>query len=292
MKRGRAKVFKQVRLTQLKLKKRVSDLFYGGYQSAFKGHGMVFADVRRYQAGDDVRSINWLLTARTATPYIKIFEEEKGATFLIALDISGSFDFGTRHLKSEVVRELASLIAFSALKGRDKVGLLLFSDRVEHYVPPAGGLKHTLRIVRDIYSFTGASRRTALTPALGFLTGLLKKSCHIFLLSDFLTSEDWARTLKKVRLRHDIIAGVISDPLEKEMKPLGLLPFKDLETGENLLVDSSSPSFLQDYKTRRTKTDHQILKQLIQSGVDYFHIHTNQDVFKQLVSFLKSRRVR
>ena len=168
-------VFKKVKLVELKLRRRVRDLFAGGYHSAFKGQGMIFSDYRQYIPGDDVRAISWPLTARMGEPYIKLFEEEKGATFVIVMDLSGSFDFGSKNFKGESAREQASLIALSAGRNQDSVGLLLFSDRVEHYVPPARGQNHVLRIVRDLYSFKRKSSKTDILPALDFLNGVLKK---------------------------------------------------------------------------------------------------------------------
>ncbi len=280
----------KVRWTRLKLKKRVSDLFSGAYRSAFKGHGMVFADYRRYAPGDDVRAISWPLTAKTGETYIKVFEEEKGATVLIALDVSASFDFGGRSLKSEQALELVSLIAFSALKGKDKLGLLLFSDRVEHYVPPLSGLKHTLKIMKDLYSLKRHSGNTDLIPPLSFLNRLLKRRCHVFLLSDFLTSRDFTHQLKVTGLRHDIIAGVIYDPLERHFPPLGLMHCQDPETGHTLLVDTSSVAFARSYQDTINSRNTQIKKQLLKAGVDHFYLNTQKDVLKQLAGFLKTRR--
>lgn len=281
---------KKIRWTRLKLKKRVSDLFSGTYASAFKGHGMVFADYRRYAPGDDVRAISWPLTARTGETYIKVFEEEKGATVILAVDISASFDFGGQCLKSEQAFELVCLIAFSALKGKDKLGLLLFSDQVEHYVPPGSGLKHTLKIIKDLHSLKRRSKSTDLIPPLSFLNRLLKKRCHVFLLSDFLTSRDFTHQLKVTGLRHDMIAGVIYDPLEKHFPPSGLMHCEDPETGRTVLVDTSSASFAHSYQNM-VKTRHtQIKKQFLQAGVDHFHINTQKDVLKQFAGFLKTRR--
>jgi len=174
---------KKVKLIELKLRRKVKDLFAGGYQSAFKGQGMIFSDYREYVPGDDIRSISWPLTAKMNKPYIKIFEEERGATFIILMDVSGSFDFGTKGFKGEVASEMASLIALSAQRNQDAIGLLLFSDHVEKYVPPARDPKHVLRIVKDLYSFKRKSCQTDMVPALNFLNSVLKKRCHIFLFS-------------------------------------------------------------------------------------------------------------
>ena len=285
-----ASVLKKVRLLELKLQRRVRDLFAGGYKSAFKGQGVVFSDYRKYIPGDDVRAINWPLTAKTGDTYIKVFEEEKGATFMIAVDISGSFDFGTRSFKGEKACELAALIALSTQRNQDRVGLLLFSDRVEHYVPPSQGLKNTLRIVRDLYSFQRKSVQTDLIPTLDFLNGLFKKRCHIFLFSDFLTNLNFVHKLKIMSRRHDIMAGVFVDPFENQFPNLGLIELMDSETGEQMLVNTSSSRFVNHHKKIMKKKRTQVENCLIQSQVDYFYIHTDKDIFKQILSFFKTRR--
>ena len=285
-----ASVLKKVRLIEFKLQRRVRDLFAGGYKSAFKGQGMVFSDYRKYIPGDDVRAINWPLTAKTGEPYIKVFEEEKGATFMIAMDVSGSFDFGTKSFKGEKACELASLVALSTQRNQDHVGLLLFSDRVEHYVPPSRGLKNTLRIVRDLYSFQRQSAQTDLIPTLDFLNGIFKKRCHIFLFSDFLTNLNFVHKLKIMSKRHDIMAGVFCDPFEDHFQGLGLMQLQDMETGHQVLVNTSSQTFLNNYAKTMKQQRTQVENNLMKSQVDYFYIHTDQDIFKQLMSFFKNRR--
>ncbi len=285
-------VLKKVKLVELKLRQRVRDLFAGGYHSAFKGQGMIFSDYRKYIPGDDIRAISWPLTAKLGEPYIKLFDEERGATFMIVMDVSGSFDFGTKGFKGESACELASLIALSAGRNQDSAGLLLFSDRVEHYVPPARGSKHILRIVRDLYSFKRRSIRTDLLPALDFLNGVLKKRCHIFLFSDFFTSSLFTRKLKIISHRHDVVAGVVCDPFESEFPALGLMELEDAETGERVVVNTSSSSFAKEYKRCTEERKQKVQAGLRQSGVDHFFIHTDQDVFKQLMMFIKRRRER
>ena len=285
-------VLKKVKLIELKLRQRVRDLFAGGYRSAFKGQGMVFSDYRKYVPGDDTRAINWPMTAKMGEPYIKIFEEERGATFMIVMDVSGSFDFGTKSFKGEVACELASLIALSAQRSQDAVGLLLFSDCVEHYVPPARGSKHSLRIVRDLYSFKRKSSQTDLLPALEFLNGVLKKRCHVFLFSDFFTSSPFTKQLKITGRRHDVVAGVVCDPFEIQFPALGLMEMEDAETGEKMIVNTSSSSFIEDYKQKMEIRRQNVKTHLYRSNVDHFFIHTDKDIFKQLLVFIKKRRDR
>ncbi|MDE0118871.1 MAG: DUF58 domain-containing protein [Bdellovibrionales bacterium] len=283
-------VLKKVKLIELKLRQRVRDLFAGGYRSAFKGQGMIFSDYRQYVPGDDIRAISWPLTARMGEPYIKIFEEERGATFMLVMDVSGSFDFGTRGFKGEVACELASLIAMSAQRNQDAVGLLLFSDRVEHYVPPARGSNHVLRIVRDLYSFKRTSLNTDILPALDFMNGVLKKHCHIFLFSDFFSFSPFVRQLKITNQRHDVVAGIVQDPFESHFPALGLLEVEDAETGQRRVVDTSSGVFTEEYKNRMEDKKKEVISHLRKSGVDHFFIDTDQDIFKQLMVFIKKRR--
>lgn len=285
-------VLKKVRFIELKLRQRVRDLFAGGYRSAFKGQGMIFSDYRKYVPGDDVRAINWPMTAKMGEPYIKIFEEERGATFMIVLDVSGSFDLGTKNFKGESACELASLIVLSAQRSQDSVGLLLFSDCVEHYVPPARGFNHSLRIVRDLYSFKRKSAQTDLLPALGFLNSVLKKRCHIFLFSDFFTSSHFTKQLKIIGQRHDVVAGIVHDPFEFQFPPLGLMEMEDAETGRRMMMNTSSPFFIQEYKQKMEEQRQQVKTCLHRSGVDHFFIHTDKDTFKQLLVFVKKRRER
>ena len=287
-----APILKKVRLLQLKLRQKVRDLFAGGYQSAFKGQGMVFTDYRKYVPGDDVRAISWPLTAKMGEPYIKIFEEEKGATFLLMMDISGSFDFGTKEFKGESACELASLIAFSAQRNQDRVGLLLFSDHVEHYVPPTHGLNNVSRLVRDMYSFQRKSVKTDFTPALEFLSHVLKKHCHIFLFSDFFTSSNFIKPLQIIRRRHDVVVGIVRDPFETYLPSLGLLELEDAETGQRRVVDTSSKTFTEQYKAQMKQQKDTVEKALLRSKVDYFYIDTSKDLFKQLLGFIQRRRRR
>ena len=292
MKTPTSKAYKKIRLIELKLRQRVRDLFAGGYRSAFKGQGMIFADYRKYVPGDDIRSVSWTLTAKLGTPYIKMFEEEKGATFIIVLDVSGSLDFGTKGFKGESACEMASLIALSAQKNQDAVGLLLFSDEVELYIPPSRGPKPILRIVKALYSFKRKSRQTDLLPALDFLNSVLKKKCHIFLFSDFITSSDFSAQLKITGKKHDVVAGLVQDPFENQFPPLGLMELEDRETGQTHVVNTSSSAFQNTYKEKKEQQKQQALKTLTRSNVHHFFIDTDKDIFRQLMLFLQKRRLR
>ena len=292
MKTPTSKAYKKVKLLELKLKQRVRDLFAGGYRSAFKGQGMIFADYRKYVPGDDIRSVSWTLTAKMGAPYIKLFEEEKGATFIIAMDVSGSLDFGSRGFKGESACEIASFIALSAQKNQDAVGLLLFSDEVELYIPPARGPKPVLRLVRELNTFKRKSRQTDLLPALDFLNSVLKKRCHLFLFSDFLLSSDFSAQLKITGKKHDVVAGILQDPLENQFPSLGLMELEDMETGKTHIVNTSSSAFQKAYKEKKEQTVQRALKTLNRSNVDHFFIRTDQDVFRQLMLFLQKRRER
>ena len=281
---------KKARLLQLKLRQKVRDLFAGGYRSAFKGQGMTFADYRRYVPGDDVRAISWPLTARTGVPYIKIFEEEKGATFLLVLDISASFDFGGAGFKGEAAAELASLIAFSAERNQDRVGLLLFSDRVEHYVPPTARANNVARLTRDMYAFERQSRRTDITPALDFLNRVLKKQCHIFIFSDFFNPGDFEKPLQILSRRHDVVAAVVQDPFEQKLPPIGLMEMEDAEDGRRVLLNTSSRAFRRQYEEDVKARLKRVEKVFHHARVDYFPINTGRDIFKQLLHFIKKRQ--
>ncbi len=280
---------KKIRLLELRLRRKATALLAGGYRSAFRGQGMVFADYRKYIPGDDIRAISWPLTAKMGSPYIKIFEEEKNAVFIIAMDVSGSFDFGTQQLKKTAACELAGLIALSTQRNQNRIGLLLFSDRVEHYLPPAGGFKHTSSLIRDLYFFRNQSSQTNLCPALDFLHNVLKKNCHIFLFSDFFSSSDFVKPLRMISQKHDVSVGITHDPLESEFPSLGLINMEDSETGQQITVDTNSLFFKKNYHNLIRKKKEKIQKQLMASQVDYFYIHTEKDLFKQLLSFIQRR---
>ena len=282
-------ILKKVHLIELKLRRRVKDLFAGGYQSAFKGQGMIFSDYRKYVPGDDVRSISWPLTAKKGVPYIKLFEEERGATFIVMLDVSASLDFGSQGFKGEAACELASLITLSAQKNQDAASLLLFSDCVEHYVPPGRDNRHALRLIRDMYSFKRKSVQSDMVSALSFLHNVLKKRCHIFLFSDFFMSSDFTKALQLIGKKHDVMTVVINDPFEMHLAPIGLIDIEDAETGRRVTVDSTSPAFLKHYKQQAAHRKKMIKSMLSRANVDICYLQTDQDIFKQFFSFINRR---
>src|SRR5205809_77978 len=233
-------VIRQIRRLQLRARRAVEDLLGGEYHSVFKGTGISFEEVREYQPGDDVRAIDWNVTARMGHPFIKRFVEERELTVVLAVDCSGSNQFGTRYQqKREVAAELAAVLAFSATSNNDKVGLVEFTDRVERFVPPRKGTRHVLRLIRDVLFFQPKHRGTSLREGLDYLNRVLHRRAIIFLLSDFL-DRDFEKSLKRTGRRHDLIAIRISDPREQELPAVGLLELEDAETGERLLVDTAS----------------------------------------------------
>src|SRR6516225_7269677 len=233
-------VLRQIRRLQLKARRAVEDLLGGEYHSVFKGTGIAFEEVREYQPGDDIRTIDWNVTARMGHPFIKRFVEERELTVMLAVDCSGSHQFGTQlQQKREVAAELAAILAFSAIRNNDKVGLIEFTDRVERFVPPRKGTRHVLRLIRDVLFFQPTHRGTALGEGLDYLNRLLHRRSIVFLFSDFL-DQGYERALKRTARHHDLIAVRISDPREEQLPAVGLLELEDAETGKRLLVDAGS----------------------------------------------------
>lgn len=283
---------KKIKLLDLKTRRLVNDVFTGEYKSAFKGQGMTFSEFREYIPGDDVRNISWMLTAKTGKPYIKIFEEEREQTLVLAVDVSGSGDYGTgEYFKGEVMVHLAALLAFSATKNNDKVGLLLFSDQVELFVPPQKGKTHVYRLLRDLYYFKPKSRRTHIAAALDYLVGVLKKSTTIFIMSDFM-DKNYDRSMRLLARRHEVAALVIEDQSEKELPSVGIVDFHDAETGELITVDTSSSSFCKSFKKYTQTMNQRRDKELLKSQVECVSILNNKDFVDPLVKYLKKRQKR
>lgn len=283
-------ILKKVKLLEISTRKLVNNQFAGEYHTMFKGQGMTFSDFREYVPGDDVRTISWALTARTGKPYIKKFDEERELTVILAVDVSGSADFGTgEYFKGEAMTHIAALIAFSAVKNKDQVGLLLFSDQVEHYVPPGKGRGHVHRILRDLFYFKPKSRRTKLSVGLDYLQGVLKKRAAVFVISDFM-DENFDSALRLLGRKHDVAALVMQDKAELELPDLGVIELQDAETGELVTVDTSSESFRKDFqsqlKNRREKRE----KLLKQSQVSRVDLTSSGNYVDPLISFFKSRK--
>ena len=286
-------LLKKVQQIDLRLRRKVNHLFSGQYRSAFKGQGMVFSDFREYVPGDDVRAISWNLTAKMSRPFIKTFEEDREAQIILAIDISGSLDFGTgRQSKGEVFNLLSSLVAFCAQKNRDAVGLLLFAGDVELYIPPKKGLHHTFRLVREICNRERKSPDTRIDRPLRFLQKVLKKHSCVFLFSDFLCSSPFEKELKQLGSHHEVLSVVISDPFEEEVPPLGLVDTEDLETGEIITVDFSSPLIQKHYKEWREETQKQRKKTLNRSQSEQIFVDTRKDIYEPFVRFFQKRSKR
>lgn len=285
-----AEVLKKVKRVEIDTKKLVNNIFSGEYHTRFKGQGMTFSDFREYVAGDDVRSISWALMARAGKPYVKTFEEEREMTLMLAVDVSGSQEFGSKnYFKCEVQAYVAATLAFSAIKNNDQVGLVLFSDDVELYVPPKKGKAHVYRILREILFFKAKSRKTKIASALDFLRGVLKKRSTIFVLSDFRDAgyEDGLRYLEK---KHEVIAGLIQDSAEFHFPDVGVIELQDAESGETVTIDTSNPAFQEQMKAQ-FKNDYSVFsKKLKKSGLDSFVYESTDEFHKPLLAFFKRRQ--
>lgn len=284
-----SEIIKKVRKIEIKAKGLSRQLFSGEYHSAFKGRGMAFSEVREYQYGDDVRSIDWNVTARLNHPYVKIFEEERELTVMLLVDTSGSNHFGTNHqFKEELVAEVAATIAFSAIQNNDKVGVIFFSDHIEKFIPPKKGRTHILRIIRELITFQPESNGTNLTEALRYFTNVIKKRCTAFLLSDFY-DENYSDALKIAANKHDLVAVRITDEKEQQLPNLGLVKFYDPESGKTTWVDTSSSQtrdeFANAYEQHRKRTDETLKKY----GIDQTELYTGEDFVKPLIKLFKMR---
>lgn len=284
-----SEILKKVRKIEIKTKGLSKHIFSGEYHSAFKGRGMSFSEVRDYQYGDDVRNIDWNVTARTGDPHIKVFEEDRELTVMLLIDISRSSFFGSaRQFKSELIAEIAAVIAFSAINNNDKVGAILFTDQVEKYIPPKKGKKHILRIIREIIYFEPQSRGTDFSEALIYLNNILKKRSICFVLSDFVT-RDYESSLRVAGKRHDIIGLQIYDPIEAELPNLGLLDTIDVETGERVILDSGSASVREKYKLHFDQHAQYYNDIFNRCRCDHISINTVDDYVKKLLQFFKRR---
>lgn len=286
-----AEVLKKIKLLEVNTKKLVNSTFAGQYKSAFKGQGMTFSDFREYVPGDDVRSISWILTARTGNTHIKKYEEERELTIILAVDISGSVNFGSeKYFKGEVLTHLSALLGFVAAKNNDNVGLLLFTDQVEHFVPPKKGRGHIQRILRDLYYHEPKSRMTNITSVVEYLSGVLKKRGTVFIFSDFMDPAPFAASLKKLSRRHETVAVQISDSIEEKLPSLGLIDFIDPESGELVTIDTSSPLFKKHYQRNFRSYRDSINGELKKSRVDIIEVQNGEDFIQPLANFFKKKR--
>lgn len=287
-----AEILRKVKRIEIDTRKLVNNIFSGEYHTKFKGQGMTFSDFREYVPGDDVRAISWALMARAGKPYIKTFEEERELTLMLAVDVSGSQNFGSKNnFKGEIVALVAATLAFSAIKNNDQVGLVLFSNDIELYVPPKKGKAHVYRILREILFFKPKNKNTNISKALEFLNGVLKKRATIFVLSDF-QDENYDTSMKYLEKKHEVIAGLVQDEAEFHFPNVGLIDLQDAETGESILVDTSNPMFQAEMKAKFKNEFEQFSKKLKRSGVDSFVFDADENFHKALLAFFKRRRQR
>jgi len=285
-------ILKKVKQIEIKTRGIVNDILSGEYHSAFKGQGMEFAEVREYALGDDIRHIDWNVTARAEKPFVKRFEEERELTVMLVVDISKSSQFGTsEQMKGEIAIEIAALLAFSAIKNSDKVGLILFTDRIEKYIPPQKGKGHVLRVIRELLYFKPEGEGTDVAKAVDYLNRVCKKKVTSFILSDFI-SDDFAKPLQIAGKRHDLIAIKVTDPRESSLPDIGLIEFEDAETGELIILDTSDLAFQENFLQSTMEEKEELDNVLKQIGVDLIHIHTNEPYIHPLVRFFKSREAK
>jgi uncharacterized protein (DUF58 family) len=282
-------ILQKVRVIEIRTRSLVNDVFAGEYSSVFKGRGREFAEVREYLAGDDVRSIDWNVTARTGVPHVKKFTEEREQTVMFLVDASGSLDFGSvRRMKGEVAVEIAAALAFSAIRNNDKVGAMFFTDRVELYIPPKKGKNHVLRVIREMLYFKPQGRTTDVSAVLEHLSRVIRRRAVVFLISDF-DAPDYAKALRVANRRHDLIAITVTDPAEDALPAVGLAHFADAETGEERLVDLSDPRTRSDLRSRRAEERTRRERLFRRSGVDAIDVVTNEPWSDPLIRFFRRR---
>lgn len=286
-----SELLKKVRRIEIKTKNLSNDLFSGSYHSAFKGRGMSFSEVRNYSYGDDVRNIDWNVTARSETPFIKVFEEERELTVLLLIDISKSSFFGTsEQFKSEVITEISAVLSFSAIQNNDKVGVVFFSNKIEKYIPPKKGKSHILRIIRELINTEPSSEGTNIQEALKFMNNVMKKRAIVFLLSDFIDDHAYEDALKLARKRHEIFGIHVYDQKETALPSLGLMKVKDMETGEMIWIDSSDKNTREAYKQWFEKNAAAAKHTFTRCGSEFISIETMENYTKALLKTFKKRK--
>ena len=286
-------ILKKVRQIEIRTKNVVNDFFGGDYHSNFKGRGMTFSEVREYVPGDDVRTIDWNVTARTGKPHIKIFEEERELSVLILIDVSSSGVFGSKNLKIDLGVEIAAMLSFSAIKNNDKVGLALFSDKVEKYIPPKKGKKHVLRLITDIinHDFENSNKRTSIKSAIDFANKISKRKSVIFLISDFIDDNFW-NELKFLNFKHDVVGLQIYDTNERSFPNIGLINIHDSETGKTTWIDTSVKKNRNKFERNSIEKLNEYSKKCKNIGFDLLQINTDDDYIKFLMQFFRSRAKR
>ena len=286
-------LFKKVRKIEIKTRGLTNHIFSGQYHSAFKGRGMTFSEVREYQYGDDIRNIDWNVTARFHKPFVKIFEEEREMTVMLLVDVSGSNDFGSVDAtKRDLTAELAAVLAFSAIQNNDKVGVIFFSDQIEKFIPPKKGTSHILRIIREIVTFTPQHKGTDIGEGLKFLTSAIKKRTTAFLISDFVTSKPFEQEMRIAARKHDLISLRITDKRELIIPKIGMVKFRDNETDREVWVDTSTSAWNEAYQKYVQHATISLNKMFANNGVDNTLIYTDEDYVKPLMQLFKRRESR
>lgn len=286
----RSELLKKVRKIEIKAKGLSQNIFAGEYHTAFKGRGMTFSEVREYQYGDDVRDIDWNVTARQNHPYVKVYEEERELTVMLVVDVSGSKNFGAvGESKQEIMTEIAATLAFSAIENNDKVGVLLFSDKIEKFIPPQKGRKHILRVISELLNFHAENRGTNLNLALEYLTSAIKKRCTAFLISDFLDANDYYKSMSIANHKHDVIAVQVYDKREAQLPNVGLIKVQDAERDTMRWIDTSSKRVRQAYDRWWYDRQRAMTDILTRSNVDLAQVATDEDYVKSLMSLFKRR---
>ncbi len=282
-------IIRKVRRIEIRTKKLVNDVFSGEYHSIFKGRGMEFEEVREYQPGDDIRIIDWNVTARYGYPFVKKFTEERELTVMLLVDASSSGEFGTaQRMKGEIAAELCSVLAFSAIKNNDKVGMIIFTDKIEKYIPPKKGSSHVLRLIREVLYFKPEDQRTDINCALEFLGRIIKRRCVVFLVSDFLNT-GFEKMLSIANKRHDVIAIKIVDPREIELPNVGFIELEDTETGEEILIDTKDPKVRRSFREYATREQTNLDMNFRSIDLDNIRILTDRSYVEPLMAFFKAR---
>ena len=283
-------IFKRVRQIEIKTRGLSNNIFAGQYRSAFKGKGMSFSEVREYQYGDDVRDIDWNVTARYNKPYVKVFEEERELTVMLLIDVSNSLDFGTvKQMKKDMVTEISATLAFSAIQNNDKIGVIFFSDKIEKFIPPKKGRKHILYIIRELLDFKPESKRTDIKMAVEYLTNVIKKRCTTFMLSDFIDDNDYRNALTIANRKHDIVAIQVYDRRLSELPDVGLMKVRDAETGHEQWIDTSSVKLRNAHHAWWLERQQALNETFTKCNVDSVSVRTDQDYVKSLLNLFAKR---
>ena len=285
-----SELLKRVRKIEIKTRGLSKNIFAGEYHSAFKGRGMTFSEVREYQYGDDIRNIDWNVTARHNRPYVMIFEEERELTVMLMIDVSASRNFGTiSKLKKNQITEIAAVLAFSAIQNNDKIGVIFFSDKIEKFIPPKKGRTHILHIIRELIDFYPEDKQTDIEQALEYMTNSIKKRCTCFVISDFIDEHDFAHALAIANRKHDVVALRVYDPRENQLPPVGMMYLRDAETGEQMWVDTSDKKLREAYEKYAFVREKELDAIFKRSGVDVANIRSDEDYVRALITLFKKR---